>query len=44
MENNKKLLQLTNDVLEKLPDDEPSEEEVFGTHYYGPIGEYFKNS
>ena len=26
---NKKLLQLTNDVLEKLPDDEPSEEEVF---------------
>ena len=36
---NKKLLQLANDVLERLPDDEPSEEEVFGTHYYGPIGE-----
>ncbi len=36
---NEKLLELTNDVLKRLPDEEPSEEEVFGGHYYGPIGE-----
>ena len=36
---NQKLLELTNDVLKRLPDEEPSEEEVFGGHYYGPIGE-----
>ena len=35
---NKKLLEITNEVLERMPKEE-SEEEVFSGLYYGPVGE-----
>ena len=36
---NKKLLKLTNDILDRLPEEEKKEEEVFSSLYYGPLGE-----
>tara|TARA_B100000900_G_C20146444_1_gene540054 strand:+ start:321 stop:587 length:267 start_codon:yes stop_codon:yes gene_type:complete len=36
---NEKLLKLTNEVLEKLPQNETNEEEVLGGLYFGPLGE-----
>ena len=36
VEENKKLLEMTNDVLERMPDEE---DEVTEGLYYGPIGE-----
>jgi len=35
---NKKLLKITNEVLERIPDEEVNEEEFSGL-YYGPVGE-----
>ena len=35
---NKKLIELTNEVLERIPEEEVNEEEFSGL-YYGPIGE-----
>ena len=35
---NKKLVELTNEVLERIPDEEVNEEEFSGL-YYGPVGE-----
>ena len=35
---NKKLVELTNEVLERMPDEEVNEEEFSGL-YYGPVGE-----
>lgn len=36
---NEKLLKLTNEVLEKLPQNETNEEEVLSGLYFGPLGE-----
>ena len=35
---NKKLLKMTNEVLERIPEDDVMEEEFSGL-YYGPVGE-----
>jgi len=35
---NKKLLKMTNEVLERIPEDDIEEEEFSGL-YYGPVGE-----
>ena len=35
---NKKLLKITNEVLERMPEDDVEEEEFSGL-YYGPVGE-----
>ena len=35
---NKKLVELTNEVLERMPDEEVNEKEFSGL-YYGPVGE-----
>ena len=35
---NKKLLKMTNEVLERIPEDDVEEEEFSGL-YYGPVGE-----
>ena len=35
---NKKLLKITNEVLERIPEDDVEEEEFSGL-YYGPVGE-----
>tara|TARA_R100000030_G_C3215736_1_gene114559 strand:+ start:521 stop:805 length:285 start_codon:yes stop_codon:yes gene_type:complete len=35
---NKKLLEMTNEVLERLPEEEVKDEEFSGL-YYGPVGE-----
>lgn len=35
---NKKLVELTNEILERMPEEEVNEEEFSGL-YYGPVGE-----
>lgn len=35
---NKKLVELTNEILERIPEEEVNEEEFSGL-YYGPVGE-----
>jgi hypothetical protein len=35
---NKKLLKMTNEVLERIPEDDVEDEEFSGL-YYGPVGE-----
>jgi len=38
VKDNKKLLKMTNEVLERIPEDDIEEEEFSGL-YYGPVGE-----
>ena len=38
VKDNKKLLKMTNEILERIPEDDVEKEE-FGGLYYGPVGE-----